>query len=88
MPICRSVAGNYEVWPDELQEYLLPYEADENVFAEAISKALALSDEELLAAKHHARKACEEKCNLNLLSKQFEEWLVELTARNNKAKVS
>ncbi len=81
LPVCRDVAGTYEVWPDALSEYLLPYAADENTFAEAIGKALVLSDEELLSAKYQARKACEEKCNLNTLSAQFEAWLLDLAGK-------
>lgn len=81
LPICRNVGGVKEVWPDELDKWLLPFEANAETFGRAIEHALALSDEELLAAKHIARRACTEHCNIEVQAALLERWLREIVKK-------
>lgn len=81
LPVCRDVGGVKEVWPAKLNDWLLPLEADAPAFARAIERALALSDEELLAAKQLARQTCQENCNLEVQAALLDSWLRKIAIK-------
>ena len=78
LPICRDVGGVREVWPDELEQWLLPYNATAQDFAKVIERALKLGDTELLELKAKSRETCKKKCAFELMAKEFERYLLSI----------
>lgn len=64
LPIARDVGGVREVFPPALSSFLLPPDADETHFHNALAAALALSDDQLLQLQTSARNYCQ--ANLSL----------------------
>ena len=75
LPVCRDVGGVREVIPEDLWAWLLPYEADEAAFAEALRRALTLPDADLLALRERARQACREDFDIDRQAERLEGWL-------------
>lgn len=78
LPISRDVGGVREVFPTALSPYLLPPNADESHFRDALAAALALSDDELLAVRTVARDACRHSLSLERRVDELATWLHEL----------
>ena len=83
LPIVRNVGGVGEVIPSALWDWVLPYEADAEAFAERIHAALLLSDDELLRLREEARTACQKNFDSDSQAKRLEQWLAAFT--KNKA---
>ena len=79
-PISRDVGGVKEVWPDGLDEFLLPPDADENQLKTALARMLSMSDEELAGVKEKAHTACKENFNLSKKARELESWFISLTS--------
>lgn len=60
LPLCRDVGGVREVLSAELLPWMLPFDADEHAFCAAMTAALELSDDALLALgrEAQAQRAC------------------------------
>lgn len=78
LPVSRDVGGVREVWPDELDEFLLPGNAGPAEFRDALRTVVALPDETLQAHKEQARTACAERFHLKKQARRFEAWLENL----------
>jgi glycosyltransferase involved in cell wall biosynthesis len=75
LPIIREVGGVREALLPELSPWVLPPEADAEMFRVAIAGALALSDEELLAMRDTARESGKMHCDMGRMIDQLEDWL-------------
>lgn len=75
LPVSRDVGGVREIWPPELEEFLLPPKAGPGEFREALRRVLTLSDEELQRRKEQARTACRERFHFKKQAQAFEAWL-------------
>lgn len=82
LPISRDVGGVCEVFPAALRHYLLPPEADETHFHNALAEALALSDEQLTALRTEARTVCNDDLSLDRRVNELEDLCEELCAQN------
>lgn len=78
LPILRNVGGVKEVIPAELDEWVLPYAADDEIFREAIERALLLSDDALLKLREKARQACTDLFDIDSKTLELELWLRSL----------
>lgn len=83
LPISRNVGGVMEVIPEELRDWILPYEAGEEAFAGSIRTALSLSDATLLKLRERARKACRRDFDIDEQAGKLENWLLSLSAGGN-----
>ena len=75
LPVARDVGGVREVLNSELEQWVLPYESGPAEFRDAITRALALPDQELVFFKKQAQASCLEFCNIELIYAEFEKWL-------------
>jgi len=75
LPVCRDVGGVREVWPEALNEFLLPRDAGPAEFHAALKKVVELSDDSLQKYKEQARIACGERFHLKKQAVEFEAWL-------------
>lgn len=88
LPIIRNVGGVCEVISPALEPWVLPYQADDAVFAEAIQKALDLPDADLYELRAQARAACIQYCDLATKIGELEQWLEELLAKKTVRKTA
>lgn len=79
IPISRNVGGICEVWPSELDEFLLPFQSGSEEFRTAVEKIISMSDEELLQLKEVSRNACRTHFELETKVDELENWLQRLT---------
>lgn len=86
LPVSRDVGGVREIWPPELEEFLLPPKAGPAEFRAALRRVLALSDEELQQRKEQARTACRERFNFKKQAQAFEAWLAEICEKRPAAR--
>lgn len=84
LPVARDVGGVREVINSELEQWILPYESGPADFRNAITRALALPDEELIYFKKQAQASCLEFCNINLIYAEFEKWLSAVVGNKTK----
>lgn len=80
VPVIRNVGGVREVCLPQLEQWILPYEASPEAFRAVIEKALALTDDELLAVKETARRSCRTFCDLEQKAREFEAMLEAVIA--------
>jgi len=80
LPIVRDVGGVREVLPPALEQWVVPYQADAQHFADAVRRALLLPDEELVSLREAARQACRDFCDLEAKTTELEAWLHEIAA--------
>ncbi len=74
LPLVRNVGGVEEVIPDSLQNWVLPYEADAEAFAERIRAALSLPDDRILQLREEARQACRQNFDIDRQAEELERW--------------
>lgn len=75
LPVSRNVGGVREVWPRELDPYLLPAQAGPDEFQAVLEAALTLPDHALQQAKEQARTACASGFHLEQQADILESWL-------------
>ena len=80
LPIVRDVGGVREVMPPELEDWIVPYQAEAGDFRAVIDRALALSDGELLRLRLLAQDTCRSRFLLEDRVIELEAWLGELIA--------
>ncbi len=78
LPISRNVGGVTEVIPEGLRDWMLPYEAGEEAFAEVIRAGLSLSDAALLELRERAREACRRDFDIDRQAEKLEQWLMSV----------
>jgi len=84
LPVARDVGGVREVLNPKLEQWILPYESGDAEFRNAITRALSLSDEELIFFKKQAQASCLQFCNIDLIYAEFEIWLRDVAGSTTK----
>lgn len=79
-PISRDVGGVREIWPESLNEFLLPPDADEKHLEKALTRMLSMPEAELVSAKKQAHAACTKNFNLNQKARELESWFNALVS--------
>lgn len=82
LPVIRHVGGVKEVIPPELDPWVLPFDAGADDFAAVLTRALTLTDEELLGLRAAARTACRERFDLAANAIAMEAWMRELVGEH------
>ena len=88
LPISRNVGGISEVWPDKMQNLLLPYSAKANDFEHIIRWVLSLPDEQLINMKKIFLNTAHKKFDLTNKTLELERWLKTILHIYNKNIIS
>lgn len=75
IPIARDVGGVSEIWPESLQAFLMPTDAETEEFREALAQLLEMDAAQLEKLKKQSLDACCTIFNLYRKVDEFERWV-------------
>ncbi|MBT8763334.1 glycosyltransferase [Desulfohalobiaceae bacterium Ax17] len=75
VPIARDVGGVKEVWPDGMQEFLLPYSARKKEFEQIIRTVLKMTDYDILKIKKIVWDTSYKKINFQIKITELENYI-------------
>jgi len=75
VPVCRDVGGCREVWPEELEDLMLPFDAPPEAYATVLQRLLDSDAATLQGLKAISRDACVKTFSLVGKVAELEQWL-------------